>query len=184
MKSVSLILFTKMAFRILCTFAFMLGLFFCPISFHPTVIIILVAYPYPYPYPTIYPGWILYKYIILYYLFSIQTGYLFINLVLFVMKFIVVLVILELIRSFFGWRTLQEDWQLQHQKAKFCDYICGLLWSKKQKSYDTGTCPICMDSDTHRERLYCGHFFCPSCIASWQEKSTKCPVCRHTIEVL
>ena len=176
MKSVSLITFTKMAFRILCMFALMLGLFFCQIGFLPLVIFIWVAIQ-------ICP-------IILYYLFSIQTVYLFINLVLFVMKFIgslitIVLVILELIRSLFGWRTLQEDWeQLQHQKAKFCDYICGLLWSKKQKSYDTGTCPICMDSDTHRERLYCGHFFCPSCIASWQEKSTKCPVCRYTIEVL
>lgn len=163
-----------MTFKFLFMFALFLCLFFFQIGiFSLIVFICLTAYLFP---------------IILYYLFSIQAVYLIIHLLYFLTRLIgslitILLVILELTRSFFGWQTLQEDWeQLRHQMTRLFDYLFGWMSSKKHNSYDTGICPICMEADTQRESLYCGHFFCPSCIASWQEKSTKCPVCRFRIE--
>jgi hypothetical protein len=40
-------------------------------------------------------------------------------------------------------------------------------------------CPICMNPATDPLSAACGHTFCKSCIATWGQRATSCPMCRR-----
>lgn len=42
-------------------------------------------------------------------------------------------------------------------------------------------CPICQDNFEHPIVLNCHHYFCQTCVSSWLDGKTTCPVCRSQV---
>lgn len=40
-------------------------------------------------------------------------------------------------------------------------------------------CTICYEDNNEKQKLYCGHIFCVTCIVKWKERNTSCPNCRQ-----
>lgn len=55
----------------------------------------------------------------------------------------------------------------------------------KAKQYKQESCPICLENfsktlDLQTDRLPCGHVYHKGCIASWEDRSNTCPICRQS----
>ena len=50
---------------------------------------------------------------------------------------------------------------------------------EKHLDFDDGQCAICLNPQTYKSRLICGHVFCYKCILDWSELKLECPLCKQ-----
>ncbi|XP_017766281.1 PREDICTED: RING finger and transmembrane domain-containing protein 2 [Eufriesea mexicana] len=57
----------------------------------------------------------------------------------------------------------------------------GVLPSRKQLAASSGICVICTCKYSNPIRLTCKHIFCETCILTWLNRRSSCPLCRTII---
>lgn len=54
---------------------------------------------------------------------------------------------------------------------------------QRKNDDDLEECPICLGLNRLDTKLPCGHKFCRSCIESWGQQNTQCPMCRADFNI-